>query len=128
MVLMCRFTLKKLKDHIDEKPEYQPPATMTPETFLNVLRLAIPNLASPLWCNCEAENLQDLTQFLLSLRALARQSLMVCMITVPTHLFTTSQASTLRQFVDCSVKLNAFIGEKNPAFRQYHGELSRWYP
>ena len=53
---------------------------------------------------------------------MARQSILVCMITVPTHLFTPTQVAVFRQFVDCSVGLNAFVGEKNPAFKQYHGK------
>ena len=124
----CRYTFHKLKDHIDAHPQYKPPVHVTPETNVNVLRLVISNFGSPLWCNSDETNMREIARFLYSLRALARQSMLVCMITVPTHLFSSSQVAIFRQFVDCSVELNAFIGEKNPAFKQYHGEYRYiWY-
>ena len=114
--------LQDLKAYIDENSQYKPPRTLTQDTTVNVLRLAIPNFASPLWCDYDSNSIQEISRFLHSLRALARRSLLVCMITVPTHLFTSDQVAIFRHFVDCSVQLKAFVGEKNPAFKQYHGK------
>lgn len=51
----------------------------------NLLRVAIQSLGSPLWWNENFSN--DLCLFLMILKSLVRQSLSVCCITVPAHLF-----------------------------------------
>lgn len=51
----------------------------------NILRVAIQSLGSPLWWNENFAN--DLCLFLLVLKALIRNSIAICCITVPTHLF-----------------------------------------
>ena len=102
--------------------QYVPPSNLEDRGSVNVLRMAIPNLAGPLWCENNQDNVIKIAQFLHCLRALARQSMLVCMVTIPTHLYTLSQVAAFRQLVDCSVKLNAFINEKNLAFKQYHGK------
>lgn len=51
----------------------------------NVMRIMLRALASPLWWSNNYCN--DLCLFLIALRALVRNSLSVCMVTIPTHLF-----------------------------------------
>ena len=65
----------------------------------NILRIAVHSLGSPLWGEEQAVNQHDrqqgaeLCQFLHALRALMRNSLAVCAITMPTHLFAVSGSS-----------------------------------
>lgn len=84
--------------------------------------MAIPNLAGPLWCENNKEATKNIAKFLHGLRALARKTMLVGMVTIPTHLYNESQIAVFRHLVDGSVKLNAFMNEKNPAFKQYHGK------
>lgn len=96
----------------------------------NVMRLALHSVGSPLWGwefgHQEKDNQwHSLTTFLLMLRALVRTSFSVCLVTIPSHLFS-DPALTLRlhALADFVVRLESFQGsdhETNPVFKDYHG-------
>ncbi|XP_071809382.1 elongator complex protein 4-like [Asterias amurensis] len=97
----------------------------------NILRIAIDSLGSPLWGEEQAVNQHDrhqgaeLCQFLHALRALLRNSLAVCVVTMPTHLFPDAAVvRRIQRMCDTAIGLESFAGaekEKNPVFKEYHG-------
>ncbi|XP_038064148.1 elongator complex protein 4-like [Patiria miniata] len=97
----------------------------------NILRLAVHSLGSPLWGEELSTTQHDrhqgaeLCQFLHALRALIRNSLAVCVITMPTHLFTdVAVTRRLERLCDTAIELESFAGsekEKNPVYKEYHG-------
>nr|CAB3242323.1 putative elongator complex protein 4 [Phallusia mammillata] len=121
-----RYTLQQIKIKIDTNNYAAPSDTdVGNEKNLNILRVAITNFGSPMWGENNSETAQKINKFLFCLRALARQSLMVCCITIPTDLYTSTQVETFRQLCDCSVELQSFEGKKkNPLYKQYHGLLN----
>uniref|UniRef100_H2YRH0 Elongator complex protein 4 n=1 Tax=Ciona savignyi TaxID=51511 RepID=H2YRH0_CIOSA len=115
--------LTKLKKMVSNS-KFTAPKILDPTTRLNVLRVTIPNLGSPVWCDNSNTSVSAITRFLHALRSLARNCLMTCLITVPTHLYTPQQVTHIRHMVDCSIHLESFTGEKtNPVFIQFHGLL-----
>lgn len=96
----------------------------------NVLRLGVHSLGSPLWGwefgRQEREHeWHNLTAFMTVLRAIVRNSFSVCLVTVPSHLFTDpALLSRLHTQADFVVRLESFQGsdkEMNPVFKDYHG-------
>ncbi|XP_022105745.1 elongator complex protein 4-like [Acanthaster planci] len=92
----------------------------------NILRIAIHSLASPLWGEEQVVSQGvELCQFLHALRALLRNSLAVCVITMPTHLFAdVAVIRRVERLCDTAVRLESFAGsdkEKNPVYKEYHG-------
>nr|XP_002121089.1 putative elongator complex protein 4 [Ciona intestinalis]XP_018667235.1 putative elongator complex protein 4 [Ciona intestinalis]XP_026690080.1 putative elongator complex protein 4 [Ciona intestinalis]XP_026690081.1 putative elongator complex protein 4 [Ciona intestinalis] len=118
---MLRSTLNKLNT-IASDIQHTAPKSIVAKTKLNIIRAAIPGLGSPLWCENTEDNVSSIARFLHALRALARNSLMTCVVTVPTHLYTPHQVNVIRHMVDCSIELESFSKEKtNPVFSQFHG-------
>lgn len=134
--------LNALKQKLNEE-KFRPNTTGNK----NLLRVSLQSFASPLWWH---ENFSDdLCLFLLLLKALIRNSLAVCCITIPTHLFKYFVSSEhefkfcsvkqiflalqdsalihrVRNMVDYSIELESFAGsdkEAFPAFKEYHGLL-----
>ncbi|XP_072047383.1 elongator complex protein 4-like [Amphiura filiformis] len=102
--------------------------TQTQAKERTVLRIAIHSLGSALWGDEPLSDRQtgtSLCQFLHALRALLRNSLAVCVITIPTHVFQDSGlVRRLERLCDTAVQLESFAGsdqEKNPAYKEYHG-------
>uniref|UniRef100_A0AAG5D0R9 Elongator complex protein 4 n=1 Tax=Anopheles atroparvus TaxID=41427 RepID=A0AAG5D0R9_ANOAO len=96
----------------------------------NLLRICINSLGSPVWYDENFSN--DLLRFLALLKAIVRNTLSICLISTPFHLFHHLEDSTLCKKVtnlfDYSFGLEAFSGEveeqANPAFKEYHGLLT----
>ena len=90
---------------------------------MNLIRVAIPSLGFINYCENNLEGIRRVAKFMHRLKALARTCMMVCMITVPTHLYNDNQVKILHHVADCAIKLKSFAGEKqNPLFSQYHGK------
>ncbi|CAK8695840.1 unnamed protein product [Clavelina lepadiformis] len=119
---MFRYTLKHLKQCINNS-RYEMKQKNSGDQQLNVLRVVLPHFASPLWCGDKPDNIHNIVRFLHCLRAVARNSMIACLVTIPTHLYHENEVAMIRQLVDTSIELEAFVGEKNPVFKQYHGLL-----
>lgn len=105
-------------------------STSSNKAKTNVMRLALHSVGSPLWGwefgNQERDHQwYSLTTFMHMLRALVRTSFSVCMLTVPSHLFTDpALILRLQALADFVVRLESFHGsdkETNPVFKDYHG-------
>ncbi|XP_031559664.1 elongator complex protein 4-like isoform X1 [Actinia tenebrosa] len=95
----------------------------------SILRIAIHSLGSQLWgeeCGATCVDFSPaLPWFLYSLRATLRSSLVVCMVTIPTHVFQDSGFThRIERLCDTVLALESFAGsdkETNPLYRDYHG-------
>ena len=112
--------IKRKAQEVSFNPDIQ-------STTKNVLRICLNSLGSPLWY--QKDYLQDLLRFLVILRAITRNSLSVCMITMPIHLFhylDDQIMPKINNLIDFGVSLESFAGsekETNPVFKEYHGLL-----
>uniref|UniRef100_A0A182PUI9 Elongator complex protein 4 n=1 Tax=Anopheles epiroticus TaxID=199890 RepID=A0A182PUI9_9DIPT len=96
----------------------------------NVLRICLNSIGSPVWY--EKNFSKDFLRFMVLLKAIVRNTLSVCLITVPLHLFSQLDDVTLcnkiRNLFDFSFDLETFAGQMedqaNPAFKEYHGLLN----
>uniref|UniRef100_A0A182Q6N1 Elongator complex protein 4 n=1 Tax=Anopheles farauti TaxID=69004 RepID=A0A182Q6N1_9DIPT len=109
----------------------EPQFNLTPdECSKNVLRICLNSIGSPVWY--DRNFVEDLLRFLAVLKAIVRNTLSVCLITMPMHLFQHLDDSFLCRKVtnmfDFSFGLEAFAGQleeqANPAFKEYHGLLN----
>ncbi|CAL4192877.1 unnamed protein product [Meganyctiphanes norvegica] len=105
-------------------------STSSNKAKTNVMRIGLHSLGSPLWgwefgCSEKKQQWKSLTTFLYILRALVRSSYSVCMITVPSHIFSDPALMLrLQNLSDFVVGLESFQGsekETNPIFKDYHG-------
>ncbi|KAK4306235.1 hypothetical protein Pmani_021934 [Petrolisthes manimaculis] len=96
----------------------------------NVLRLGLHSIGSPLWGwefgrQEREQEWHNLTAFMTVLRAMIRNSFSVCLVTIPSHIFTDpALLSRLHTQADFVVRLESFQGsekETNPIFKDYHG-------
>lgn len=78
----------------------------------NIIRIGISSLGSPLWGSTGKESKIAILQFLRALRGLLRQSLAVCVLTFPAHLYKDDSIflTQVRHFSDSVVQFSAFIG------------------
>ena len=87
-----------------------------------VLRICLKSWASPL-CG----DLEHFFKFLHSIRGLLRHSLATCMITVPAHLYETSNpgfVSLIEHASDLLIRMTSFAGlAMNETFADYHGMM-----
>jgi len=119
-----REIFKEIVDHSRSSTCYTVPKKITQDTQVNLMRVAIPSLGSIRYCHNDLKGVRRIAKFLHLLKAVARTCMMVCMVTVPTHLFDDKQVKILHHMSDCAIKLKSFAGEKqNPLFSQYHGLL-----
>ncbi|XP_055597332.1 elongator complex protein 4 isoform X2 [Uranotaenia lowii] len=113
--------LEKAKPfHVDNKAEGKE---------RNLLRICLNSIGSPLWYDTNFA--QDLLRFLTLLKAIVRQHLCTCLITLPTHLFQHLDQPGLQErlinLTDYCIGLESFAGsekETNPMFKEYHGLLN----
>ncbi|EGG14512.1 RNA polymerase II elongator complex subunit [Cavenderia fasciculata] len=84
-----------------------------------ILRLALQSFASPLWSNDE----EGVIEFLHSLKGLLRSSVSVCVITVPTYIYSESFVKKISHMCDTVVSINSFsgMGSTPEAFQEYLG-------
>ncbi|KAJ1650229.1 Elongator subunit elp4 [Dispira simplex] len=103
------------------------PAPTTGGRDRNILRLAIHDMASPLW---HSPSPKSCFAFLHALRGLLRFSFATCMITVPAHLYQhgSQQSGFIRRMehlCDAVVELESFAGSRRTkaigALPKYHG-------
>ncbi|XP_061513084.1 elongator complex protein 4 [Anopheles gambiae] len=100
------------------------------ESSKNVLRICLNSMGSPLWYGKQFS--EDFLRFMVLLKAIVRNTLSVCLITVPLHLFNHLDdvylSKKVRNMFDFSFDLEAFAGQMeeqaNPAFKEYHGLLN----
>uniref|UniRef100_A0A182JWP0 Elongator complex protein 4 n=1 Tax=Anopheles christyi TaxID=43041 RepID=A0A182JWP0_9DIPT len=96
----------------------------------NVLRISLNSIGSPLWYDKNFS--EDFLRFMVLLKMIVRNTLSVCLITVPLHLFDHLDDEFLcrkvRNMFDFSFDLEAFAGQMeeqaNPVFKEYHGLLN----
>ncbi|XP_035894333.1 putative elongator complex protein 4 [Anopheles stephensi] len=96
----------------------------------NVLRICLNSIGSPAWYDKNFSG--DFLRFIALLKAIVRNTLSVCLITVPLHLFHHLDDFHLYKRVinlfDFSFELEAFAGQMeeqaNPVFKEYHGLLN----
>ncbi|EDS43253.1 pax neighbor protein [Culex quinquefasciatus] len=94
-----------------------------------LLRICLNSVGSPLWYDQNFP--QDLIRFLTILKAIVRNTLSCCLVTLPTHLFQHLPTAShlyerLVDQTDFCIRLESFAGsdrETNPAFKEYHGLL-----
>lgn len=88
----------------------------------NVLRIGLHSLGSPYWPNV---NVSVLIKFIYQLRAIARETFVVFMITLPYHLVQeTCSIEGLHRACDTVLNLESFQGSLetiNPLYKDYHG-------
>uniref|UniRef100_A0A182NDI3 Elongator complex protein 4 n=1 Tax=Anopheles dirus TaxID=7168 RepID=A0A182NDI3_9DIPT len=109
------------------EPQFNPTSD---ESTKNVLRICLNSIGSPVWY--DSNFAEDLLRFLAVLKAIVRNTLSVCLITMPLQLFQHLDDSCLCRKVtnmfDFSFGLEAFGGQleeqTNPAFKEYHGLLN----
>lgn len=121
---MFHFVLSKLNAFIQENNYSVETATKSGKK-LNILRIALPSFGSPSWgtVGTGQNSVQDILRFLICLRTIARNSLVVCWITVPIHLFPKVTVQRIRHLTDSTIGLEAFGNTKtNPLFKEYHGK------
>ncbi|KYQ90907.1 RNA polymerase II elongator complex subunit [Tieghemostelium lacteum] len=85
-----------------------------------ILRIGLQSFSSPLWSNDE----EGVIEFLHSLKGLLRSSLSVCVITVPTYIYSQSFVKKISHLCDTVVSLNSFQGlggETPEQFQDYIG-------
>lgn len=123
------FTCKKYQSLLNElikklkNPSFQ--KTESTEICKNILRISISSVGSPSWF--EDGIIEDLLKFLVILKSLVKNTLSVCLLTMPTHLFEfleENSVAKIRNLVDFSIELNSFAGTPNatnPVFKEYHG-------
>lgn len=110
--------IKKLKNPSFQKSD-------STEVCKNILRISISSIGSPFWF--EDGIIGDLLKFLTILKSLVKNTLSVCLLTMPTHLFESLEENSIpriRNLVDFSIELNSFAGTPNatnPVFKEYHG-------
>ncbi|XP_049290617.1 elongator complex protein 4 [Anopheles funestus] len=100
------------------------------ETSKNVLRICLNSIGSPSWYDRNFSD--DFLRFIVLLKAIVRNTLSVCLITVPFHLFNhlddIQLCRKVRNLFDFSFELEAFAGQQeeqtNPVFKEYHGLLN----
>lgn len=115
---------------IHQKASEQLFNSSTDEGSKNLLRICLNSIGSPVWYDETFS--QDLLRFLGILKAIVRNTLSVCLISMPYHLFHHLDDSTLCKKVtnlfDYSFGLEAFSGKNeeqaNPVFKEYHGLLT----
>ncbi|XP_052860508.1 elongator complex protein 4 [Anopheles cruzii] len=96
----------------------------------NVFRICLHSVGSPLWYDRSFS--KELVHFLTILKSIVRNSLSVCFITVPFHLFRhlddNHLCTKVTNLFDYSFGLEAFTGQTeeqaNPLFKEYHGLLN----
>ncbi|XP_038113671.1 elongator complex protein 4 [Culex quinquefasciatus] len=124
----CYQTLLSAIHTKSRKPQFDPANTDVKEK--NLLRICLNSIGSPLWYDQNFP--QDLIRFLTILKAIVRNTLSCCLVTLPTHLFQHLAATPSRLYerlldqTDFCVRLESFAGsdrETNPAFKEYHGLL-----
>uniref|UniRef100_A0A182W3P8 Elongator complex protein 4 n=1 Tax=Anopheles minimus TaxID=112268 RepID=A0A182W3P8_9DIPT len=119
-----------LLSYIQRKASEQQFNSTSDESAKNVLRICINSIGSPAWYDknfCE-----DFLRFIVLLKAIVRNTLSVCLLTVPLHLFTHLDdiylCRKVRNLFDFSFDLEAFTGQMeeqaNPIFKEYHGLLN----
>jgi len=91
----------------------------------NILRVGIQSLGSPAWFDSSSPDAEkSLLQFLHGLRGLLRSSLGMCVITLPTHLHSSSFVRRVEQLCDTVVSFVSFEGKVVPdIFSEYHGQF-----
>ncbi|XP_052902153.1 elongator complex protein 4 isoform X1 [Anopheles moucheti] len=100
------------------------------ESAKNVLRICLNSIGSPSWY--EKNFADDFLRFIVLLKAIVRNTLSVCLITVPFHLLRhlddINLCKKVRNLFDFSFELEAFAGQMeehaNPVFKEYHGLLN----
>uniref|UniRef100_A0A182SJA7 Elongator complex protein 4 n=1 Tax=Anopheles maculatus TaxID=74869 RepID=A0A182SJA7_9DIPT len=100
------------------------------ESAKSVLRISLNSIGSPSWYDKNFST--DFLRFIALLKAIVRNTLSVCLITVPLHLLRHLDDHQLHKKVinlfDFSFELEAFAGQMeehaNPAFKEYHGLLN----
>ncbi|XP_050067743.1 elongator complex protein 4 [Anopheles maculipalpis] len=100
------------------------------ECTKSVLRICLNSIGSPSWYDRNFST--DFLRFITLLKTVVRNTLSVCLITVPLHLFHYLDDLHLHKKVinlfDFSFELEAFAGQMeelaNPAFKEYHGLLN----
>eukprot|EP01132_Coremiostelium_polycephalum_P007727 gene7727-9503_t len=85
--------------------KYNAEAANSPDST-RVLRLSIQSLSSPLWSGDE----EGVIEFLHALRGLLRSSVSVCVLTVPTYIYSSSFVKKLSHLCDTVVSINSFTG------------------
>uniref|UniRef100_A0A182MBJ3 Elongator complex protein 4 n=1 Tax=Anopheles culicifacies TaxID=139723 RepID=A0A182MBJ3_9DIPT len=119
-----------LLSSIQQKVSEQQFNSTADESAKNVLRICINSVGAPSWYDknfCE-----EFQRFIVLLKAIVRNTLSVCLLTVPFHLFNhlddVHLCKKVRNLFDFSFDLEAFAGQKeeqaNPIFKEYHGLLN----
>lgn len=117
---LFKYALQKLHKYVNEM-NFDIKAAVAAKQPMKILRVLIPNFGSPIW---RCEDPSNFVQFLLCLRNIVRSSLVVCFITVPTHIHTLATVELIRHHVDAVTELEAFgSGKTNPLYKEYHGLL-----
>lgn len=110
--------VKKLQRHMHSNHFTIDP--MSTGQSSKVLRVVIPNFGSPLWGTMDRSTV---VQFLFCLRKLLRNSLTVCILSVPTQTYPEDIVQLMRHHVDTVVELKDFGSDKtNPLYKEYHGK------
>ncbi|XP_053670089.1 elongator complex protein 4 [Anopheles nili] len=96
----------------------------------NLLRICLCSIGSPVWY--DSDFVEDFLRFLGILKAIVRNTLSICFITVPFHLLHHLEDIYLDKKIinlfDFSFSLEAFAGQvedvANPAFKEFHGLMN----
>lgn len=121
---MFRHLVTEINDHIFEN-RWTIPSSLDPKKELNILRIVVPGFCSPFWSTgCGNINVTSAMRSLCCLRSIVRNSLSVCLITLPEYMYSTTGLELLKHNVDMVINLESFsTGKANPLYKDYHGLL-----